>query len=238
MPRPADTPDTPDLLPRFTRAERWVHRSTAVLMLLCLATAACLYLPQLAELVGRRRLVTLVHEWAGLLLPVPLLLGLGSRALRRDLGRLNRFARYDREWLKAVLWRHYHRPAGKFNAGQKLYAAWIAGAVVVMLGTGLLMWFPHLAPLAERTGATFVHDWLALAVGTVVLGHLWMALRDPQARRGMRTGSVDRAWAVREHPHWEPADEGQPAAEAQPVDEGHLAGEDHSAGEGQERRSR
>ncbi|WP_327070138.1 cytochrome b/b6 domain-containing protein [Kitasatospora sp. NBC_01250] len=206
MPRPADM-DGDRPLPRFTRAERWVHRCTATLMLICIATAACLYLPQLAELVGRRRLVETVHEWSGLALPVPLLLGLGSRALRRDLGRLNRFAPYDREWLKAALWRSYRRSAGKFNAGQKLWASWIAGATLVMLGTGLLMWFTGLAPLSWRTGATFVHDWLALAVGVVVGGHLWMALRDPQARRGMRTGWVERDWAVREHPQWEPTEE-------------------------------
>ncbi|GAB2741662.1 cytochrome b/b6 domain-containing protein [Kitasatospora kifunensis] len=212
MPRPADLEAAGDLetagpLPRFTRAERWVHRCTAVLMLTCIATAACLYLPQLAVLVGRRHLVVTVHEWSGLLLPVPLLLGLGSRALRRDLGRLNRFAPYDRQWLKAALWRSYRRSAGKFNAGQKLYASWIAGATLVMLGTGLLMWFSDLAPLVWRTGATFVHDWLALAVGLVVGGHLWMALRDPQARRGMRTGWVERSWALREHPQWEPTEE-------------------------------
>ncbi|KJK53542.1 formate dehydrogenase, partial [Saccharothrix sp. ST-888] len=32
-------------------------------MLVCLATAGCLYFPPLAELVGRRRLVVTVHEW-------------------------------------------------------------------------------------------------------------------------------------------------------------------------------
>jgi formate dehydrogenase subunit gamma len=197
---------------RFTPAERWVHRCTAALMLTCIATAACLYLPQLAELVGRRRLLVVVHEWSGLLLPVPLLLGLASPALRRDLGRLNRFLPHDRQWLRAVLRRGHHRPAGKFNAGQKLYAGWIAGAVVVMLGTGLMMWFTHLAPLVWRTGATFVHDWLALAIGIVVLGHVYMAVNDPQARRGMRTGRVDRLWATREHPQWEPDQDDQPRA--------------------------
>lgn len=193
----------PERRSRFTRAERWVHRVTAVLMGLCLATAACLYLPPLAELVGRRRLVVTVHEWSGVLLPLPVLAGLASAAFRADLGRLNRFAQHDRRWLRAaVLRRGTERPAGKFNAGQKLYAAWTAGAVLVMIGTGLLMWFPHLAPLVWRTGATFVHDWLALAVACVVAGHLWMAARDPEARLGMRSGSVPRWWAEREHPLW------------------------------------
>ncbi|MER7818641.1 cytochrome b/b6 domain-containing protein, partial [Streptomyces sp. NPDC096153] len=163
-------------------------------MLLCVATAACLYVPGLAELVGRRGLVVALHEWSGLLLPVPFLLGLASRAFRRDLRRLNRFGPHDRTWLRAALRRRHgpgQRPAGKFNAGQKLYAAWIAGAVLVMLGTGLLMWFTRLAPLVWRNGATFVHDWLALTIGVVLAGHIAKALADPEAARRIRSAWVE-----------------------------------------------
>ena len=192
---------------RFGRSQKWVHRVTAALMCVCVVTAACLYLPQLAELVGRRELVVRVHEWAGLALPVPALVGLVSRAFRADLGFLNRFGPHDRVWLRAA-WhrdkRRASRPAGKFNAGQKIYAAWIAGASLVMLGTGLLMWFTHLTPIQWRTSATFVHDWLALSIGIVLAGHIGMALGDPEARRGLRTGDVSREWAEREHPLWRP----------------------------------
>ncbi|QXE37642.1 cytochrome b/b6 domain-containing protein [Streptomyces sp. GMY02] len=204
-PPPSDAGGAAARVRRFGPAQRWVHRTTGALMLVCVASAACLYLPQLAELVGRRLLVVTVHEWSGLLLPVPVLVGLVSRAFRADLGRLNRFLPYDKEWLRAALRRDprpVSRPSGKFNAGQKLYAAWIAGAVLVMLGTGLLMWFTGLAPVMWRTSATFIHDWLALAIGVVLAGHIGMAYGDPEARRGMRTGSVDRAWAEREHRHW------------------------------------
>ncbi|MER7754203.1 cytochrome b/b6 domain-containing protein [Kitasatospora sp. NPDC097643] len=215
----------PELLLRFTRAERWVHRTTAALMLTCLATAACLYLPPLAELVGRRRLVVTVHVWCGLALPVPLLLGLASRALRADVTRLGRFTPADWAWLRAVRARRTGLGpagpasfAGKFNAGQKLYAQWTLGSMLVILGTGLIMWLTHLTPPAWRTGATFVHDWLAAAIATVVAGHVWMAMRDPEARLGMRTGLVDRRWAEREHPLWRhqqhqhrhPVDDGRP----------------------------
>ncbi|MEV0637154.1 cytochrome b/b6 domain-containing protein [Streptomyces sp. NPDC050619] len=192
---------------RFGRTQRWVHRTTAALMGVCVVTAACLYIPQFAELVGRRELVVRVHEWTGLALPVPVLAGLVSRAFRSDLRVLNRFGPHDRRWLRAALRRDKRpsaRPAGKFNAGQKVYAAWIAGATLVMLGTGLLMWFTHLAPLMWRTSATFVHDWLALTIGIVLAGHIGMALADPEARRGLRTGSVSREWADREHPLWRP----------------------------------
>lgn len=195
----------PPRVKRFSLAERRVHRATAALTGLCVATAACLYVPELAELVGRRHLLVTLHEWSGLLIPVPFLLGLASPAFRADLRRLNRFGRHDRVWLRAALRRDRRpasRPAGKFNAGQKTYAGWLAGAVLVMLGTGLLMWFTGFAPLVWRTAATFVHDWLALALGIVIAGHVGMALADPEARRGMRTGTVDRDWAEREHPLW------------------------------------
>ncbi|UQA96334.1 cytochrome b/b6 domain-containing protein [Streptomyces halobius] len=204
MPRRRERPAGGPRLVRFTPAERWVHRTTAALMAVCVLTAACLYLPFLAELVGRRALMVTVHEWSGILLPAPLLLGLASRALRADLTRLNRYGPHDRRWLRAALRRRGSRPAGKFNAGQKLYAAWLAGAVLVMLGTGLLMWFTHLAPLVWRTGATFVHDWLALAVVIAIAGHVGKAYGDSEARRGMRTGSVDAEWARRHHPLWKP----------------------------------
>ncbi|PBC64934.1 formate dehydrogenase [Streptomyces sp. Tue6028] len=204
--RPADVGSSARVR-RFSRAERWVHRTTAALMGTCVVTAAFLYIPEFAALVGRRELVVRIHEWAGLLLPVPVLAGLASRAFRADLGFLNRFGPHDRVWLRAALRRDKRRrsrPAGKFNAGQKVYAAWIAGATLVMLGTGLLMWFTHLTPLIWRTSATFVHDWLALTIGIVLAGHIGMALGDPEARRGLRTGSVSRLWADREHPLWRP----------------------------------
>jgi formate dehydrogenase subunit gamma len=178
-------------------------------MLLCTATAACLYFPPLSELVGRRHLIVIVHEWTGILLPVPFLLGLASPRFRADLRRLNRFADYDWMWLRAVRQRRTSplaRPAGKFNAGQKLYAGWIAGAVPVMMFTGLLMWFSKLLPSIPRANSIFVHDWLAWTIALVVVGHMGMAFKDPEARRGMRKGYVDLAWARRHHPKWVGAD--------------------------------
>ena len=54
-----------------------------------------------------------------------------------------------------------------------------------MLATGVIMRWYHPWPLWWRTGATFVHDWLALAAVIVILGHVWMALRDWDALRAM-----------------------------------------------------
>jgi formate dehydrogenase subunit gamma len=195
------TPHPPRLL-RFTRAQRWVHWSTALLVGSCLLTAAGLYVGPLAVLVGHRTLLKDIHVYAGLLLPAPLLLGWLSAAMRADTRRLNRFSPADWDWLRSADRRSGRVPVGKFNAGQKLNAAFTVGSILVMLGTGLVMRFPSPWPLPWRTGATFVHDWLALAVLIVTLGHLAMARKDPIARAGMRTGVVPLDWARREHRGW------------------------------------
>ncbi|MFG2432514.1 cytochrome b/b6 domain-containing protein [Streptomyces sp. NPDC048590] len=197
------TPDRhEDRIRRFTRAEHWIHRTTAALLGTAIATAAFLYLPPLSELVGRRPLLVFLHKWSGILTPLPVLAGLASRAFRADLTRLNRFTEHDRGWIRATL-RRQDPPAGKFNAGQKLYAAGTAGAVLVMIGTGVVKWFTELTSLTVRIGATFVHDWLALLLGILVLGHIRMAYKDPEAREGLRTGLVTRPWARHHHALWE-----------------------------------
>jgi formate dehydrogenase gamma subunit len=207
MPRPPDHHRTPRTLARFTGHERTVHHVTALLMIICLATAACLYIPAIATYVGRRDLIKPIHILAGFALPVPMLLGWLSRAFRADLRALNRFGPQDWEWLRRQDRRAVRNGrgvvgVGKFNAGQKLNAAFVAGAILVMLGTGAMLTFPNPWPGAWRTGATFVHDWLTLAIFVVFLGHLWYALRDRGAMTGMWNGRVPRDWAARHHPGW------------------------------------
>jgi formate dehydrogenase subunit gamma len=187
---------------RFSAAERWVHRATALLLGTCLVTAFFLYYGPVSVAVGHRHDVVLVHVYAGYALLAPMLLGLASVAYRADLRVLNRFTREDWRWLRSRNRRDGSFEVGKFNAGQKLNASLVAGSVMVLVGTGTLMFFTGLVRLPWRTGATFVHDWFALGLGLLVLGHLWFALADPEAREGMRTGRVSRRWAEREHPAW------------------------------------
>jgi formate dehydrogenase subunit gamma len=211
----------PDPIRRFTAAERWVHRCLAAVMGVLIITAALLYVGPLSALVGRRDLVSSLHYWSGLLLPLPLLVGyFASAALRDDVARLNRFLPGDWAWLRArALGRRAGEvPAGKFNAGQKLNSAFVLGAVIVMFLTGLGLHFFDVFPDSIRTGITFVHDVLAAAVVVVAGGHLWMAMRDPAARAGLRTGLVPRRWAEREHALW--------AAETAHRQEGSGAGAD------------
>ena len=187
---------------RFGKVTRAVHWTAASLMIICILTAAILYNGSLEVAIGHRHLVELVHVYAGFALPVPVLLGTISAAYRLDLRRLNRFTPKDWQWLRSRSRRDGSIRVGKFNAGQKLNATLSAAAIAALLGTGIIMFFPSLTRLAWRTGATFVHDWFALAVGLLVLGHIVYAVKDSEARRGMRTGEVSTSWARAEHEAW------------------------------------
>lgn len=210
---------------RFDRVERWLHWTNAALFLILLATGMTLYVGSLSTLVGRRVLVKDVHVISGLALPVPLALayaGSWRAGLRRDVRRLARWSSDDRRWLLS-LGRRGRARLGKFNAGQKLNAIFVAGCIPLMLATGAIMrWFEPF-PLAWRTGATFVHDWLALALLAVVVGHIGKALMEPAALRSMRSGRMPVAHVEAAHPRWwqevTQASDVRPAASAAAVPE-------------------
>lgn len=193
-----------DRVVRFARAERWLHWTNATLFLVLLATGMTLYVPALSRVVGRRVLLKDIHVYSGLLLPVPLLVAYAGHwrgSVRRDVRRLARWSADDRRWLMS-LGRRGRGSLGKFNAGQKVNAIFVAGAIPLTLATGSIMRFFDPFPLAWRTGATFVHDWVALALLFVIIGHIGKALAEPVALRAMRTGTVPARHAERHHPRW------------------------------------
>jgi formate dehydrogenase subunit gamma len=202
----------PERVLRFDRVERALHWTNAVLVTILLLSAAALYFEPIVRLVGRRALVVDIHVYTGLALPVPViaaLCGRWGRALRADLRRLNRWTTDDGRWLAATTkagderrWLRERMAVGKFNAGQKLNAAFVGGALLVMLGTGLIMNWPQIWPLPWRTGATFVHEWLTLALFVVILGHIMFALKDLDAFRSMVRGTIPRSWARRHANAW------------------------------------
>jgi formate dehydrogenase subunit gamma len=198
----ASAKDAP--LSRFDGTERLAHWCTAGLMISCMLTGAALYAGPISTLVGNRETVRTVHVWCGLLLPVPILLAVLTRKgarLRDDLRRLNRWVPGERRWFRGRT-RDQVR-LGKFNPGQKLNAACLAGAGLVMLATGSIMhWFAAF-PLDWRTGATFVHDWFALGIWVLVLGHIAFAVSDGDALEAMMVnGHVPASWARRKAPRW------------------------------------
>lgn len=203
-PRPDHDRTGVNRLIRFAPVERVLHWANATLFLILIATAAVLYLAPLSALVGRRPLVRDIHVIAGVLLPLPWLVaryGPWSAPLRADVRRMARFDALDRRWIRSV-GRDPFATLGKFHPLQKLNAAFTAGSIPVMLGTGAVMrWFGWF-PLDWRTGATFVHDWVSLAIFVVVAVHIAKAVSDREAMRGMWGGRVSARWARRHHPRW------------------------------------
>jgi formate dehydrogenase subunit gamma len=184
---------------RFDLAARLLHWSTTGLFLVLIATALPLYFPQVESLVGRRAMLAHVHLWAGIALPVPFAVAVAGPwgvKVRRDLRRVNLWSRDEVRWMRS-LGRRAIRVTDKFNPGQKLNAIFIAGSIVVMLGTGLIMQWYGVAP-KFRTGATFVHDVLATVLVVVIVGHVGVALAHPEALRSMWRGWVSETGA-RQH---------------------------------------
>jgi formate dehydrogenase subunit gamma len=189
---------------RFDRVERAAHWMNALLFGVLMATALPLYFAQIESFIGRRALIAEIHVWAGVALPVPLIISLAGPwgvKLRRDLRRINVWTGAEIRWLRSFGMRELIRP-DKFNPGQKLNAIFTGGAIVVMLGTGsILKWF-RFFPVDWRTGATFVHDVLALGIFVVVFGHIAFALTHRDALRSMFKGWVSESWAKRHAGGW------------------------------------
>lgn len=195
-------------LVRFDGVERTAHWATAVLVLVLVATGVILYVPALSLAVGRRLLVEDVHVFTGVCVFVPLGLstaGPWGRHLRRDLTALGRMTAGERVWLRS-LGRRQRGSLEKFNPGQKLNAAALGGLLGTLLVTGVILRWGTVLPVSWRTGATFVHDWFALAISVLLLGHLILALSHPPALGSMVHGRIPSAWLERHAPRWKPAD--------------------------------
>jgi formate dehydrogenase subunit gamma len=188
---------------RFDSVQRAAHWANALLFGTLMATALPLYFGALESIVGRRHLIAEIHLWAGVLLPVPIIVSLvgpwGAR-MRRDLKRINRWSPDEVRWLRQMGTEGLARD--KFNPGQKLNAIFTGGAIVVMLATGSIMQWFRFFPVSWRTGATFVHDVVAFAVFAAVVGHIAFALSHRHALRSMITGRIPVAWAEEHAGDW------------------------------------
>ena len=189
---------------RFDRAERWLHWTVGLLVLVMMATGAILYFGPLSGAIGRRALMKDIHVWSGLLLSVPVVAALAGRwrsGVLRDAGRVSRWTADDSLWVRSR-GRSSSIRLGKFNPGQKVNSLFLAGILPVLLATGAIMkWFDPF-PDSIRTGATFVHDLAAFGVWIAVTGHIAKALSEPVALRSMVSGWVPVDWARRHRPRW------------------------------------
>jgi formate dehydrogenase subunit gamma len=206
---PTATEPPPGYVRRFSGPEQSLHWLLAISFFVMLATGLILYLPSLAEVAAQRQLWKSIHLGAALGFWVGLLLIWSSNpeALRSTRHEIDRFDSDDRSWLAwSVTRRGAEPPQGRFNAGQKLNTAIVAGLMVVFTITGVLIYLQEASARFRGTSAILIHDVAMYIAIPLVIGHLYLALLNPSTRhslRGMTLGSVRRDWARRHHPKWE-----------------------------------
>ena len=193
----------PRRIRRFGRTERALHWMHAAAFFALLATGLALYVPALAEAVGRRHLVRELHLWVALGWAVALvaIVVLGDRRrLREDWREVETLDRDDRRFLTGR-----RAPQGRFNAGQKLNVLLTSAFALLFAVSGLFLWLGERDHRFILPGAVVVHDAVMVVSLLLLVGHLYLALIHPTTRhalRGITTGDVDESWARRHHPKW------------------------------------
>jgi formate dehydrogenase subunit gamma len=197
-------------LPRYSRTERAVHWVHATAFTILLATGLALYLPSLAEEVGRRPLLKSIHVWTAVVWAVALALVVvfgDRRSLRRTVREVDRFDADDRAWFSDRA-----TPSGRLNAGQKLNVVATAAFGLLFAASGFFLWYGERDTRFRLPSALLVHDWLMYVSLVLFLGHLWLALVKPSTRHsfsGITRGWVRADWARRHHAKWVAAIEGE-----------------------------
>jgi formate dehydrogenase subunit gamma len=162
-------------LRRFTRTERALHQIHATAFVVLLASGLCLYLPALAELVGRRGLFKTIHFYTAVawLFALVLVVLFGSRRSLLALAReVDRFDPRDRAWFKTRV-----ETVGRLNAGQKVFTVVTAAFAVLFTVTGFLLWFGERDTRLRFANTLLIHDWVMYVSAFLLVGHLWMVFR-------------------------------------------------------------
>jgi formate dehydrogenase subunit gamma len=194
---------SPRRIRRWGRTERAVHWIHATAFCVLLATGLCLYLPSLAEAVGRRPLLKTIHIYTAVAWAVALILvfALGDRrALRRTAHEVDTFDADDRAWLRGR-----HAPQGRLNAGQKLNTIATAAFAILFAISGFFLWYGERDTRFRLANALLVHDYLMYVSLILFLGHLAFAVILPSTRHslnGITRGWVREDWAARRHRKW------------------------------------
>jgi len=187
----ATTPRSRNRLARWTRTERAVHWVHATAFCILLGSGLCLYLPSLAEIVGRRPLLKHIHLYTALAWAIALLLivAVGDRrALLRTAREVDRLA-----------------VEGRMNRRQKLNIIVTAAFAILFAVSGFDLWYGERDTQFRFTNALLIHDWLMYIAFFIFVGHLYYALILPSTRHalsGMTRGWVREDWAQKRHPAW------------------------------------
>ncbi len=209
-----------DVILRFHRSERHLHWAIAIPFMVCYVTAAILVVVYNQHpTFPYRAVVSWIHRISGgcLIVMPPIMVARHWRDFRLHLHNV----RWAWGWTLADLkWLMLIGPAsfssrvvlphqGKFNAGEKINFTVLMSTYPVYIVTGLMIALPGIAYTSW-----LVHVYTAALVATpLMLGHIFMALVNPDTRvglSGMLTGFVDRHWAAHHYRLWYDKVHGKP----------------------------
>jgi formate dehydrogenase subunit gamma len=113
----------------------------------------------------------------------------------------------DLEWIKCAggyLW-HVDNPpeTGKYNPGQKAFFLAVAGFGLLMVVSGLIMWFPLTLPRVLVSWMYPLHALGLLVIFPFFFIHLYLGtIGVPGSAQAILTGYVTRSWAEKQCPKW------------------------------------
>ena len=205
-------------LTRYTFFERLLHWGVAIAFVALLVSGLALAFPRMAWLsgvFGGGQTMRAAHPWFGVAFTA------GMAVMMVMWGRQMLLNRVDRKWFKQLLkyagGNHVNVDSGRWNGGQKAYFWASLVLAIVLLVTGLPLWFPSLAGSGVRQLCRLIHNVsFLLIVAGFIIHVLLSAFLFPGTMDGMTSGKVTRAWAAWHHPRWY---RDQVAAEHPPTEE-------------------
>jgi formate dehydrogenase subunit gamma len=197
-----------DQIERYTLDERLWHWLGGLSYTYCTLSGLALFSPYLywlAAVLGGGPTIRFWHPWLGLVFLAAVLWMHGK--WREDLA----LTEADRQWREKIndyVTNHDEAlpPQGRFNAGQKLFYWAMFYALLVLLLSGIVMWFPERVPrnlIFILPVIVIFHEAAALiSIGAIII-HIYMGVfAEPESLRAMIRGRVSRAWARNYHRLW------------------------------------
>ena len=190
---------------RFSFAERVSHWTSALCFLYATFTGLALWSPRLfwlSGVFGGGDTVRAWHPWAGLFFAMAL-----GVMFRRWAGQMQLDAD-DQIWLaKSHLYAQNLEAgipeSGRFNAGQKMMFWLQSASAFFLLLSGVVIWFPEVAPRTLRLIAILLHPVCAAASMGGIIVHIYMStMAVPGSMGAMVRGAVSAGWARSHHGKW------------------------------------
>jgi formate dehydrogenase subunit gamma len=193
---------------RYTFVERTNHWIAAISYLYLLVTGLALWSPWLFWLVvlgGGGQVSRILHPWFGLIFSgaVAYMYALWADQMHTS--------ETDKQWWRSLP--HYVRneddrmpPAGRYNAGQKLLFWGFFFCTLLLLLSGMVLWFSEKIAWSWRflrDIAVLVHASTALLTIGLFMIHIYMSVFAERGAFGsVVRGDVSQEFAQRYHPGW------------------------------------